>query len=75
MHQQSVFIYKGVDKMKQYLIKAKIREVAAGRNNNILKNIFASNEENALDIFKAIYDKPENLDWEQIEFESIEEVK
>ncbi len=61
--------------MKQYLIKAKIKNVAEGRNNKISKNIFAENEENALGKFRNIYEKPENLDWNEIEFESIEEVK
>jgi len=61
--------------MKEYLIKAKIKNVAEGRGNKISKHIFAVNEENALGKFRNIYNKPENLDWNQIEFESIEEVK
>lgn len=60
--------------MKEYLIKAKIKNVPEGRN-RIRKHIFAVDEENALGKFRNIYNKPENLDWNQIEFESIEEVK
>lgn len=60
--------------MKQYLIKAKIKNKPEGRN-RIRKNIFAVDEKNAFGKFKNIYNKPENLDWNQIKFESIEEVK
>jgi len=60
--------------MKQYKIKAKIKNVPEGRN-RIRKHIFAENEENALGKFRNIYNKSENIDWEQVEFESIEEVK
>ena len=60
--------------MKQSLIKAKIKNVPEGRN-RIRKFIFAENEENALEKFRNIYRKPENIDWNEIEFESIEEVK
>ena len=60
--------------MKQYLIKAKIRDKPEG-SNRIRKHIFAADEETAIMKFKAVYDKPENLDWEQVDFESIEELK
>lgn len=60
--------------MREFLIKAKIKEVAEGRSDKIEKHIFAADEEIALDKFKLIFDKPENLNWEQIEFESIEEI-
>ena len=60
--------------MKQYKIKAKIKNIPEGRN-RIRKHIFAENEENALDKFRNIYRKPENIDWNEVEFESIEEVK
>ena len=60
--------------MKQYKIKAKIKNVPEGRN-RIRDYIFAENEENAFEKFRNIYRKPENIDWKQVEFISIEEVK
>lgn len=60
--------------LKQYLIKAKIRDKPEG-SNRIRKHIFAADEVTARNKFRVIYDEPENLDWEEIEFLSIEEVK
>ena len=62
--------------MKQFLLKARIKEVAAGRNDSIKKHIFAESKENALEMFKNELRNHDNLlDWEEIEFQSIEEVK
>jgi len=60
--------------LKHYLIKAKIIDKPEG-SNRIRKHIFAVDEENAFEKFRNIYNKPENLDWDQIEFQSIEEVE
>lgn len=59
--------------MKQFLIKAKTKGFAEDRP--IRKHIFATDQETALEKFKLEYDKPENIDWQQVEFESIEEVE
>ena len=61
--------------MREFIIKAKIKEVAAGRNDNISKHIFAVDEVAARNKFRLIYDDPDNLDWQEIELQSIEEVK
>lgn len=60
--------------MKQYLIKAKIRDKPEGRN-RIRKHIFAVDQEGALQKFRNIYDQPDMIDFDQVEFQSIEEIK
>lgn len=59
--------------MKHYLVKAKIRDKPEGRN-RIRSHIFAADQETAMMKFKAEYDKPENINYDQVEFQSIEEV-
>jgi len=62
-----------VGKMKQYLIKARTKGF---KNNSPIKShIFAADEETAMMKFRAEYDKEENINYNQVEFISIEEVK
>ena len=59
--------------MKQFLIKAKIKDVPAG-SNRIRKHIFADNEVNAINQFRDIYNQPGTIDWENVRFQTINEV-
>lgn len=59
--------------MKQYLIKARTKGFKY--NDPIKKHIFAADKETAMMKFKAVFDKPENINYNQVEFESIEEIK
>jgi len=59
--------------MKQFLIKAKIKNQAAGPD-RIRNHLFADSKVEALNEFRDIYNQPENLDWEEISFQSIEEI-
>lgn len=62
--------------MKQFLIKATIKEVAAEKGNQIKRHIFAETEKNALDKFKNELKNHDNLlDWKDLELQGIEEVK
>lgn len=56
-----------------YIIKAKTKGFA--HNSPIKKHIFAESEHAALDKFKLEYEKPENINYDQVEFISIEEIK
>jgi hypothetical protein len=57
-----------------YIFKAKVKDVPEGRN-RIQKHIFAADQETAMMKFKAEYEKPENINYDQVVIESIEEVK
>lgn len=56
-----------------YIIKAKTKGFS--EDSPIKKHIFAADQEIAMMKFKAVYDKPENINYDQVEFISIEEVK
>lgn len=60
--------------MNMYLFKARIKGVPEGRN-RIRKHIFAADRETALEKFKLEYEKPENINFNQVIIESVEEVK
>jgi ribosomal protein L20A (L18A) len=57
-----------------YIFKAKVKDVPEGRN-RIRKHIFAADQEAALEKFKLEYEKSENINFNQVVIESIEEVK
>lgn len=59
--------------MKQYLIKAKTKGFK--HSSPIKSHIFAADQETAMMKFKAEYNKEENINYDQVEFISIEEVK
>ena len=68
-----IFTFKGGLTMNMYIIKAKTKGFAEDRP--IKKHIFATTEEIALEKFKLEYEKPENINFNQVVIESIEEVK
>lgn len=59
--------------MKHFLIKARIKSQPAGPD-RIRNYLFADSKVEALNEFRDIYNQPENLDWEEISFQSIEEI-
>jgi hypothetical protein len=56
-----------------YIIKAKTKGFAEDRP--IKSHIFAESQEAALEKFKLEYEKPENINYDQVQLESVEEVK
>ena len=60
--------------MNLFLIKAKIKDVPEGRN-RIRDHVFSIDKETALEKFRNKYNDPELIDWDQVEFESIEKIK
>jgi len=59
--------------MKQFLIKARIKAAPKGPD-RIRNHIFASNEVVARNKFREIFDDPNNINWEEITFQSIKEI-
>lgn len=60
--------------MKQFHFKAQIKSYPEGPN-KISKHIFANDEVDAHNKFRAIYDRPETIDWKEINLNSVEEIK
>ena len=59
--------------MNMYIIKAKTKGFA--ENRPIKKHIFATDQKTAMMKFKAEYEKPENINFNQVVIESVEKVK